>query len=604
MPIADLIKKNPNGLIARAYAFAQKAHHGQARKSGEPYFKHPLATAETLAAWHMDDATVAAGLLHDTVEDTSTPLETIRKEFGDDVAFLVNGVTKLGHFKYRGDEKDSKNQAENLRKMIIALSEDLRVVFIKLADRLHNMKTLKALPPAKQKRVALETDEIYAPLAYRLGMYNLSGELQDFAFPYLYPKEYEWLLSNTKEQYEKRLAYLERIKPEVERVLRKHDIAPLGVEVRAKRYSSLYKKLLRRNMDMGRIYDLVALRVIVATIPECYAALGVIHETWPPLPRRIKDYVAMPKPNGYRSLHTTVIGPGEKTMEIQIRTKEMHDEDEYGVAAHWLYKEKKGSAVSGKKLAGELTWVQQLKTWQEHFSGQATDAAEMIQAMKVDFFQHRIFTVTPRGGVVDLPAESTPVDFAYHIHSEVGDTCVGAKVNGALVPLDHKLKSGDVVQILTQKGKKPSEDWLRFAKTTIARDHIRLALRSKNKLLQGTRGPTHCELKLAVENRVGLIKDISSAIARSHTGILSFHSDDQKGNRYAFDKVDIQIVGQGENRKTDHEAQNNPGRERDKLPTDITSPKFDFVSKSNFNPLLFPVSARYFPVLPVNKKRS
>ena len=224
--------------------------------------------------------------------------------------------------------------------MVLALSEDLRVVFIKLADRLHNMTTLMALPPAKQKRIALETDEIYAPLAYRLGMYNVSGELQDLAFPYLHPKEYEWLIANTKEQYKTRAAYLEKIKPDVERVLRKHDIAPLEIEVRAKRYSSLYKKLLRRNMDMDRIYDMVALRIIVETIPECYAALGVIHESWPPVPRRIKDYIAMPKPNGYRSLHTTVIGPEDKTIEIQIRTKEMHDEDEYGVAAHWLYKEK------------------------------------------------------------------------------------------------------------------------------------------------------------------------------------------------------------------------------------------------------------------------
>ena len=541
MPIAALIKQDPNGLIARAYAFADKAHHGQERKSGGPYFKHLLATAETLASWRMDDATIAAGLLHDTVEDTGTPLETVKKEFGDEVAFLVNGVTKLGHFKYRGEEGDSKSQAENLRKMVLALSEDLRVVFIKLADRLHNMTTLVALPPAKQKRVALETDEIYAPLAYRLGMYNVSGELQDLAFPYLHPKEYEWLIANTKEQYKTRAAYLEKIKPDVERVLRKHDIVPKKIEVRAKRYSSLYKKLLRRNMDIDRIYDMVALRIIVETIPECYAAMGVIHESWPPVPRRIKDYIAMPKPNGYRSLHTTVIGPEDKTMEIQIRTQEMHDEDEYGVAAHWLYKEKNGKKISGKKLAEELTWVQQLKNWQDHFSGQDTDAAEMIHAMKVDFFEHRIFAVTPRGDVVDLPAESTPVDFAYHIHSDVGDTCVGAKVNGSLVPLDHKLKSGDIVQILTQRGKKPSEDWLRFVKTTIALDHIRTALRSKEKLMRGAKGPTRCELKLVVLNRVGLIKDISAVIARNHLGILSFHSDDPKGNHYSFDKVEIQL---------------------------------------------------------------
>ena len=541
MLISGLIKKDPTGLIARAARFAEKAHHGQFRKSGEPYFKHPLATAETLAAWHMDDVTLAAGLLHDTVEDTGTPLETIEKEFGKDVAFLVNGVTKLGHFKYRGEKQDPKHQAENLRKMVIALSEDLRVVFIKLADRLHNMNTLAALPPAKQKRIALETDEIYAPLAYRLGMYDLSGELQDLAFPFLHPKEYEWLIAHTREQYEARLAYLEKIKPDIERVLRVHDIVPLGIEVRAKRYSSLYKKLLRRNMEIGRVYDMVALRIIVATIPECYAALGIIHEAWPPVPRRIKDYIAMPKPNGYRSLHTTVIGPEEKTMEIQIRTQEMHDEDQYGVAAHWLYKEKNGGAISGKKLAEELTWVQQLKMWQDHFSGQSTDTAEMLQAMKVDFFQHRIFAVTPRGDVVDLPAESTPVDFAYHVHSEVGNTCVGAKVNGALVPLDHKLKSGDIVQILTQKGKKPSEDWLRFAKTTIARDHIRIALRSRNKVLTGSRPPAHCELKIAVDNRSSIVKDISALITRNHATITSFHYDDPKGSRYPFDRVMVQM---------------------------------------------------------------
>ena len=306
MDIKELIKKDPQGVIARAFAFAEKTHHGQTRKSGEPYFGHPLAAAETLASWHMDDATIAAGLLHDTVEDTGIPIETIKKEFGAEVAFLVNGVTKLGHFKYRGESsRAAASKAENLRKMVVALSEDLRVVFIKLADRLHNMKTLGALPIAKQKRIALETDEIYAPLAYRLGMYNLSGELQDLAFPYLSPKEYEWLLANTKEQYEKRLAYLEKFKPDVLRVLREHGIAPVEIEVRAKRYSSLYKKLLRHNMDMGRVYDLVAMRIIVATVPECYAALGVIHEAWPPVPRRIKDYIAMPKPNGYRSLHTT-----------------------------------------------------------------------------------------------------------------------------------------------------------------------------------------------------------------------------------------------------------------------------------------------------------
>ncbi len=552
--LKDLITKEPDGLIARAYMFAERAHKGQLRKSGEPYFNHPRATAEILHEWHLDDATIAAGLLHDTVEDTGVPLETIRKEFGDEVAFLVDGVTKLGHIKYRGEqgtaEAAAQSKAENLRKMVLALSEDLRVVFIKLADRLHNMRTLGALPPAKQRRIALETDEIYAPLAYRLGMHNLSGELQDMAFPYLYPQEYRLLLSTSKEHYEERMKYLEAIKPQVEKLLAEHGIKPLDLEIRAKRYSSLYKKLLRRDMDMGRIYDLVAMRVIVDTLPECYAALGVIHEAYPPLPRRIKDYIAMPKPNAYRSLHTTVIGPEEKTIEFQIRTKAMHDENEYGVAAHWLYKQKtdpsgKAKMPSGQKLAAELKWVQQLKNWQEQFSGQsAADPEGFLRSMKIDFFQDRIFAVTPRGDVIDLPFGSTPIDFAYHIHSEVGNSTIGARVNGAVVPLDHLLKSGDVVEIVMQKGKKPSEDWLRFVKTSIARDHIRISLRKKESAIRaaaaGSRSLARTELKLLVEDRVGLIKDISGTIAQSRIGILSFHTEAAKGGALHMNKVEIQ----------------------------------------------------------------
>jgi len=558
MNIKEVSIKEPESLIGRAYAFAEKAHAGQKRKSGEPYFKHPLAAAEILRLWHLDDATIAAGLLHDTVEDTGIPLETIKKEFGDEVASLVDGVTKLGHIKYRepaakeANERTAakrentkriaeENKAENLRKMVLALSHDLRVVFIKLADRMHNMQTLSSLPPAKQKRIALETDEIYASLAYRLGMHNVSGELQDLAFPYLHPREYEWILSTTKERYAERMKYLEKIKPQVKKVLEEHDIKPLDIEIRAKRYSSLYKKLLKRDMDIERVHDLVAMRIIVATLPECYAALGIIHEAWPPLPRRIKDYIAMPKPNAYRSLHTTVIGPDGKRVEIQIRTQEMHDENEYGVAAHWLYKQKQnsGMAVSGKKLAQEIAWVQQLKNWQEHFAGNANDPEEFVRAMKIDFFTDRIFTVTPRGDVIDLPMGSTPIDFAYHVHSEIGNSATGAKINGVMGALDHPLKSGDVVEIITQKGKKPSEDWLRFAKTTIARDHIRLTLRKKNVFARVLDLPTHAELKLTVENRVGLIKDISSAIAEMHIGIISFHTEPATGKKFHINKVEI-----------------------------------------------------------------
>ena len=541
--VKEIAKKEPGSLIGRAYMFAEKAHAGQKRKTGEPYFNHPLATAEILRSWNLDDATIAAGILHDTVEDTGVPLETIKKEFGDEVASLVDGVTKLGHLKYRGteDQAAEHDKAENLRKMVLALSQDLRVVFIKLADRMHNMQTLSSLPPAKQKRIALETDEIYASLAYRLGMHNVSGELQDLAFPYLHPREYEWLMRATKEHYAERLKYLEKIKPQIKKLLEEHDIKPIDIEIRAKRYSSLYKKLLKRDMDIGRVHDLVATRIIVATLPECYAALGVIHEAWPPLPRRIKDYIAMPKPNAYRSLHTTVIGPEGKQMEIQIRTQEMHDENEYGIAAHWLYKEKgDGAKISGRKLAQELAWVQQLKNWQEHFAGNAEDPEEFVRAMKIDFFTDRIFAVTPHGDVIDLPVGSTPIDFAYHIHSEVGNSATGAKVNGAMSTLDRVLKSGDVVEIITQKGKKPSEDWLRFAKTTIARDHIRMVLRKKKLFGMSFNTPTHAELKMTVEDRVGLIKDISGSIAQLHIGIISFHTEPVMGKLSHINKIEIQ----------------------------------------------------------------
>ena len=539
MTVKELAKKEPNGLIGRAFAFSVDAHKAQSRRSGEPYFNHALATAEILRAWHLDDDTVAAGLLHDTVEDTGVPLATIEKQFGADVAFLVDGVTKLGHIKYRGEE----HKVENLRKMILALAHDLRVVFIKLADRMHNMQTLGHLPPAKQKRVALETDEIYAPLAYRLGMHDVSGELQDLAFPYLHPQEYAWLVKTSKEQYAERERYLENIKPMVKKLLEEHDIKPIDIEIRAKRYSSLYKKLLRRSMDIGRVYDLVAMRVVVETVPECYAALGVIHEQWTPVPLRIKDYIAMQKPNGYRSLHTTVIGPDDKTIEFQIRTKAMHDENEYGVAAHWLYdRKRRGEAVSGKKLAREIEWVQQLKHWQEHFLGKEETPESFMEAVKVNFFTDRIFAVTPHGDVIDLPQGSTPIDFAYHVHSAIGDGAAGAKVNGTIVPLDRLLKSGDVVEILIHKGKKPSSDWLRFVKTSVARDHIKLALRGKNRFVRVLTSSVHIELKIAVELRIGLIEDISGVIARTHTSIANFHTESSKGARFVAYKIELATI--------------------------------------------------------------
>ncbi len=511
-------------LLQKAFLTAQKAHEPQKRNSGEPYFNHVFQTAIKLAEWGLDTSTIAAGLLHDTVEDTSYKLSTLKEDFGEEIAFLVNGVTKLGHLKFRGSVKTEKERmehlAENLRKMILAISEDLRVVFIKLADRLHNMKTLNAVPPQKQKRIALETLEIYAPLAYRLGMQSLSGELEDLTFMYLHPEEYRWMMEHVKEQYGERVQYLERVEPILRESLKRTGIEPVKIDYRAKRISSLYKKLLRANMSLEQIYDLVALRVIVNTVEECYTALGIVHQTWPPLPGRIKDYIALPKPNGYKSLHTTVFCEDKKITEIPIRTLQMHEEAENGIAAHWAYSQAKTSKdfIEGNKSIvanqADITWVQQLRNWQKDF----TDPEEFVQSLKIDFFKHRVFAITPKGEVIDLPAGSTPVDFAYQIHSEIGDHCVGAKVNDKMVPLDYQIQSGDLVDILVQKNKRPSESWLTFAKTASAKQHIRSVLKRETSVLRRAK---QLELRITASDRVGLIKDISSVISRARVNILN-----------------------------------------------------------------------------------
>ncbi len=518
-PFIDKLVKE-NEFIRRAYNVAKKAHENQKRKSGEPYFNHVLAAGEFIAEWGLDQTSIAAALLHDVVEDTGYPLEKIEAEFGKEVAFIVDGVTKLGKIKYRGIER----QVENLRKMILALSQDIRVIIVKLADRLHNMRTLSAVPPQKQKRIALETMEIYSPLAYRLGMQRISGELEDLAFPYIYPKEYRWLIDNTKEKYEEREKYINKVKPIVISALEKAGIEVLAVDSRAKRYSSLYKKLLRYDMNIEKIYDLVALRIIVKNVEDCYAALGVIHNLWPPLPNRIKDYIALPKPNGYRSIHTTVFCLDDKITEIQIRTQEMHEESETGIAAHWLYEQTKGSKSYNEKRSvsadkKELGWVQQLRNWQKELS----NPEEFLESLKIDFFRDRIFAITPKGEVIDLPSGATPIDFAYQIHTEIGDSCTGARVNGKIVPLDYALRSGDIVEIINQKNKKPSESWLGFVKTSTARGRIRSALKSKEIRLT-KKEPTEVELKITVEDRVGLLKDITLIISRSHVNITSVNT--------------------------------------------------------------------------------
>jgi GTP pyrophosphokinase len=522
---ATSVLKNKAGLIGQAYKFAEAAHRGQLRRSGEPYLNHALATGEVLYEWGLDDVTVAAGLLHDVVEDTPVTEDELRKTFGEEITFLVRGVTKIGGVKYRGQEK----QVENLRRMVLAMAEDLRVVLIKLADRYHNMQTLGALPVNKRRRVALETTEIYAPLAYRLGMQKLSGELEDLSFPYVYPSEYRWLIKNLGEKYEGREKYLRKIKPVVEKALKEAGVDIVSIDFRAKRYSSLYKKLLRYEMNIDRIYDLVAFRIIVKNIEDCYTALGAIHSTWTPLPGRIKDYIAMPKPNGYRSLHTTVIAEDNRIVEFQIRTEEMHREAENGIAAHWAYETAKGSKSYRKRRvikAGEqeIKWIEQLRSWQKDF----TDPKELIDSLKIDFLKDRIFAVTPHGDVIDLPQGATPVDFAYHIHSKIGDQCVGAKVNENIVPLNHELQSGDVVEIFTQRGKMPSPRLLEFATTATAKGHIRNALRSTKHRLRAEK-PQQVELRIQSAERIGVLRDITGVISRSHVSIVKSNSEAKGG---------------------------------------------------------------------------
>ena len=512
-------------MVGEAYVFAEKAHRGQMRKSGEPFFNHALATGKTLNDWGLDDNTIAAGLLHDVVEDTPVTEEELRKEFGEDISFLVGGVTKIGGVKYRGHEK----QVENLRKMVLAMAEDLRVIMIKLADRRHNMQTLDALPANKRRRIALETMEVYGPLAYRLGMQKVSGELEDLAFPYVYPSEYRWLIRNLQEKYEDREKYLKKIEPTVRKALDGARVNMISINFRAKRYSSLYKKLLRYEMNIERIYDLVAFRVVVKNVEDCYAALGAIHNIWTPLPGRIKDYIAMPKPNGYRSLHTTVIAPDNKIVEFQIRTEEMHREAENGIAAHWAYEAIKGTRQYSKRRViqaseQEMKWVEQLRNWQKDF----TNSQEFIDSLKIDFLRDRMFVITPRGDVLDLPQGATPVDFAYSIHSEVGNQCVGAKVNDNIVPLDHKLNSGDVVEIFTQKGKKPSLDWLEFVMTSTAKGHIRNALKGTRHILKIER-VKRIQLKIQAEEKVGILRDVTNIISRSHINIFKVNSEPRKG---------------------------------------------------------------------------
>lgn len=457
--------------IREAFLFADNAHKGQKRASGDDYITHPFKTAEKLVSMNMDADSVCAGLLHDVVDDTDVSLDEIREKFGDEIAFMVESVTKLGKIQYRGVER----QVENLRKMFLAMGYDVRVIIIKLADRWHNMTTLRYLPEPKQKRIALETLEIYAPIANRFSMGEIKGELEDLSFPYIYPDEYKNLISQVTDDYQKRLDYLEKIQPEVKKMLKDAGIKVVTIQTRAKHYYSLYQKLQRYDFDLNKIYDLVAIRIIVDEMRDCYAVLGAIHNKYQPLPGRIKDYIARPKPNGYQSLHTTVIGDEGRIIEFQIRTVKMHEHADFGIAAHWFYSESKKPKI-GAVVGKNFEWVNQLKEWQKSIS----NSEDFLEALKIDFFNDRIFVYSPAGDVIDLPLGAAPLDFAYTIHSQIGNRCIGAKVNGKMASLDYELSNGDVVEILTQKKENPSRQWLNFVKTQKAKGYIKKWFKQQN----------------------------------------------------------------------------------------------------------------------------
>ncbi len=492
--------------IEKAADYAAKVHDGQFRLSGEPYFEHPLNVAMILADLQLDSNAIAAALLHDTVEDCGVLLDQIEQEFGADVAKLVDGVTKLGKITFKELSPEAKRgqelrQAENLRKMLIAMAEDLRVVFIKLADRLHNMETLSALSPEKRLSIAKETMEIYAPLADRLGIWEIKWQLEDLAFSYLDPKQYSQIARLVAAKRDTREAFIARV---IDVLRNEFDKAGIKTEIsgRAKHLYSIYQKMQKyaaQGKEFNEIYDLLAIRVIVNTISECYAAIGVVHSLWHPIPGTFDDYIASPKPNGYQSLHTAVMCFGKTPLEVQVKTQEMHRISEYGVAAHWRYKE---GASSDIHFEDKISWLRQLIDWHRELSG----AQEFLDSVKTDIFQDQVFVFTPKGEIKDLPKGATPVDFAYRVHTELGHSTIGARVNGRLVPLTCTLKNGDVVEIITsKKGKGPSRDWLNadlgYVRTSHAREKIRQWFKKQNRLENIEHGREMLEKEL---KRLGL----------------------------------------------------------------------------------------------------
>ncbi len=474
----DLVEKvrgnNPDAdidLLRRAYVFSAFEHKGQVRHSGEPYLVHPLEVADLLADMKLDVVAIAAGLLHDIVEDTQTPIERIKELFGADVAHVVEGVTKLGAIPFSSSEE---RQAENFRKMLLAMVDDIRVILVKLADRLHNMRTLHHLPEERRVKIAQETRDIYAPIANRLGMSKIKNELEELAFKYLEPAAYESLRQTVEKRRRATEGMIEDLKNTVAAKLAEAQIPVIEIDGRIKRLFSIHQKLKRQKIELDQVYDLVALRIVTQSVKDCYGALGIIHQTWSPVPGRIKDFIAMPRPNGYQSLHTSVISEHGFPFDVQIRTEEMHRRAEEGIAAHWKYKEGRVGAGRDEQY---FVWLRQLLEWQQ----EVRDPQEFLQNLKIELYPEEVYIFTPRGEVKALPRDATPVDFAYAIHTDVGHQCVGARVNGKMVPLRARLRNGDIVEILTTPGHKPSRDWLNFVTTSRARNKIKHFIHAEEK---------------------------------------------------------------------------------------------------------------------------
>ncbi|MBI5587117.1 MAG: bifunctional (p)ppGpp synthetase/guanosine-3',5'-bis(diphosphate) 3'-pyrophosphohydrolase [Deltaproteobacteria bacterium] len=485
----DIIEKvaayNPAAdteVIRKAYVFSGVVHQGQVRQSGEPYLTHPIEVANILTNLKLDAQSVATGLLHDTVEDTHTTIEKIEELFGPEIAGLVDGLTKLSRITF---DKKEDHEAENFRKMILAMGKDIRVIVIKLADRLHNMRTLASLDPKKQKKIAKETLDIYAPLANRLGIGWMKAELEELAFTYLEPEKYAWLKERVAKGEDERHTYVEKVKKIIEDELGRHDLK-YEVTGRPKQLYSIHKKMVDQDVEFENIHDIIALRVVVKDIRDCYEVLGIIHSLWKPVPGRFKDYIAIPKPNLYQSLHTTVVGPFGVRMEIQIRTEEMHRIAECGIAAHWKYKE--GRVVDSKDDKN-FAWLRQLLEWQRDLK----DSDEFMESLKVDLFPEEVFVFTPKGDVKEFPVGATPVDFAYAIHTGVGNRCAGAKVNGRMVALKYRLKNGDVVEITTSQTHHPSKDWLKFVVSSRAKTRIRSWIKTEEREKSIDLGKEICE---------------------------------------------------------------------------------------------------------------